>query len=116
MSAESPFAQSSAISCFAAPPQPPLLPPGSELPLRLRGAGPGGATADLGTSTVLRFEEEAASFTFEGVEAEPVPSLLRGFSAPVKLTVQGQTDEQLEFLLAHDTDPFNRWGVGVCVY
>ncbi len=29
--------------------------------------------------------------------------------------MQGQTDAQLEFLLAHDTDPFNRWGVGACV-
>ena len=43
-----------------------------------------------------------------GVEVEPVPSLLRDFSAPVKMTVEGQTDEQLVFLFANDTDPFNR--------
>ncbi len=36
-------------------------------------------------------------------QARPVPSLLRGYSAPVKMTVEGQTDEDLVFLLAHDT-------------
>lgn len=41
--------------------------------------------------------------------SEPVPSLLRDFSAPVKMTVEGQTDEQLVFLFANDSDPFNRW-------
>lgn len=38
-----------------------------------------------------------------GVQAKPVPSLLRGFSAPVKMAVEGQTDDDLVFLLAHDT-------------
>ena len=47
------------------------------------------------------------------VEAEPVPSVLRDFSAPVRLSVEGQTDEHLLFLFAHDSDPFNRW-VTVC--
>lgn len=37
------------------------------------------------------------------LQGRPVPSLLRGYSAPVKLTVEGQTDDDLEFLLAHDT-------------
>lgn len=41
-----------------------------------------------------------------------MPSLLRNFSAPVKMTVEGQTDEQLLFLFANDTDPFNRWVQG----
>ena len=40
--------------------------------------------------------------------SEPVASILRDFSAPVKLNVEGQTDEQLLFLFAHDSDPFNR--------
>ena len=43
-----------------------------------------------------------------GLAGEPVPSLLRGFSAPVILE-QETTDAQLLLLLAHDTDPFNRW-------
>lgn len=58
---------------------------------------------------VLRIEEEEQQFVFEGVAAKPVPSLLRGFSAPVKLDVVGQSDADLAHLLAHDTDLFNRW-------
>lgn len=41
-------------------------------------------------------------------QVEPVPSLLRGFSAPVKLVVEGQTDEHLKLMFAHDSDSFNR--------
>eukprot|EP00983_Pelagomonas_calceolata_P070791 1150931-Pelagomonas_calceolata.AAC.5 len=41
-----------------------------------------------------------------------VPSILRGFSAPVRMTVEGQTDEHLQFLLANDSDEFNRWEAG----
>ncbi|MDI4667371.1 aminopeptidase N C-terminal domain-containing protein, partial [Xanthobacter autotrophicus] len=51
------------------------------------------------------------SYTFVNVDAEPVPSLLRGFSAPVLLDIDA-TDAQLLTLLAHDTDPFNRWEAG----
>jgi aminopeptidase N len=43
-----------------------------------------------------------------------VPSLLRGFSAPVKLVVQGQTDDHLRLMFAHDSDPFNRWAGKRC--
>ena len=71
-----------------------------------------GGQEDLGTETVLRVTEAVQEFTFEGVSARPVPSLLRGFSAPVKMAIQGQTDEDLIFLLAHDSDPFNRWEAG----
>jgi aminopeptidase N len=46
---------------------------------------------------------------FTGVPSRPVASLLRDFSAPVKLSVEGQTPEDLAFLFAHDSDPFNRW-------
>ena len=48
------------------------------------------------------------SFTFTGIDSAPVPSLLRGFSAPVVLD-DGLGDDELLILLAHDTDPFNRW-------
>jgi aminopeptidase N len=41
-------------------------------------------------------------------QVEPVPSLLRGFSAPVKLVVEGQSDEHLKLMFAHDSDSFNR--------
>ncbi|PRW56145.1 puromycin-sensitive aminopeptidase isoform X1 isoform A [Chlorella sorokiniana] len=83
-----------------------LGPDGKELPLKLRG-GP-----ELGTETVLRLTDKEQEFVFEGIEARPVPSLLRGFSAPVHLTVEGQTDEDLLHLLAYDTDSFNRWEAG----
>ena len=49
-------------------------------------------------------------FAFEDVPAAPVPSLLRGFSAPVKLA--GVSRERLRFLATHDTDPFVRWESG----
>jgi aminopeptidase N len=55
--------------------------------------------------------QESETLTFPGLQSEPVPSLLRGFSAPVVL--EGDfSDEQLLTLLAHDTDPFNRWEAG----
>jgi len=48
------------------------------------------------------------TLTFDQIESAPVPSLLRGFSAPVILDTE-YSDDQLITLLAHDTDPFNRW-------
>ena len=48
------------------------------------------------------------SLTFEGVGSRPVPSLLRGFSAPVRLELD-LPDSDLLALLRHDPDPFNRW-------
>ncbi|MCK9530049.1 MAG: aminopeptidase N [Gammaproteobacteria bacterium] len=76
---------------------------GSELPLRLEHE-----SAPNGTSRVLELTEDEQSFVFADVSAAPVPSLLRGFSAPVKLTFP-YTDADLAFLMAHDADPFNRW-------
>ena len=58
---------------------------------------------------VLSQQEE--TLTFINVAAEPVPSLLRGFSAPVLLDFD-YSDDQLLHLLAHDSDPFNRWEAG----
>lgn len=50
-------------------------------------------------------------FDFEGFSTKPVPSMLREFSAPVKLSFD-YSDEQLAFLMAHDDDSFNRWDAG----
>jgi aminopeptidase N len=58
----------------------------------------------------LLLTEPKQSFVFEDVPGAPVPSLLRGFSAPVKLV--GVPLAQLRFLAAHDTDPFVRWESG----
>jgi aminopeptidase N len=55
--------------------------------------------------------ESRQSFRFEGLASRPVPSILREFSAPVVLDRQASAQEQA-FLLAHDTDPFNKWEAG----
>ncbi len=70
---------------------------------------------DLIETRVLELRERAQSFVVEGIREPPVPSLLRGFSAPVKLTAP-LDDEQLAFLMAHDSDPFNRWEAGQVLY
>ncbi|MEP1198495.1 aminopeptidase N [Tateyamaria sp.] len=54
---------------------------------------------------ILELTQASQTFTFPGLNAKPVPSILRGFSAPVVL----DHDADHAFLLAHDTDPFNRW-------
>ncbi|WP_027243569.1 aminopeptidase N [Leisingera daeponensis] len=60
---------------------------------------------------VLELTEAKQSFTFEGLASKPVPSILREFSAPVILE-RATTNAERAFLLAHDTDPFNRWEAG----
>ena len=60
---------------------------------------------------VLEMTKRQQSFKFKGLAAKPVPSILRGFSAPVILTRDTSAEERA-FLLAHDTDPFNKWGAG----
>jgi aminopeptidase N len=79
---------------------------GKEIPLRLQGE-----SAASGTSRVISVTEAEHSFTFVDVAEQPLPSLLRGFSAPVKLSFPYNRD-QLMFLMQHDTDGFNRWDAG----
>ncbi len=62
-------------------------------------------------TTVLELTKPVQSFAFEGLAARPIPSILRGFSAPVVLEREVPAAERA-FLLAHDTDPFNRWEAG----
>jgi aminopeptidase N len=57
----------------------------------------------------LRFAEE--TFRFQGLEEEPVPALLRDFSAPVKLDYPYR-HEELVLLMTHEPDPFCRWEAG----
>jgi aminopeptidase N len=57
---------------------------------------------------ILELTEAEQSFTFTGLGARPIPSILRGFSAPV-IIERKTSDAESAFLLAHDTDPFNRW-------
>ncbi len=99
-----------------APPQPLPIPvavglvgkDGRDLPLATRDAvrfENGGRTA------ILALNADEATFTFDDVRERPVPSILRGFSAPVRLEVE-RGREELAFLMAHDADPFNRWDAG----
>ncbi|MBB4039356.1 aminopeptidase N [Microvirga flocculans] len=70
---------------------------------------PLGAACDrVDARGVFLFDEPADSITFTNVPALPVPSLFRGFSAPVKLSLD-LPNEELLVLLRHDTDSFNRW-------
>ncbi|MBL3610202.1 aminopeptidase N [Rhodovulum sulfidophilum] len=62
-------------------------------------------------TTVIELTEARQEAVFEGLGAKPVPSLLRGFSAPVILERDSSSEERA-FLLAHDTDPFNKWEAG----
>ncbi|MEZ5796559.1 MAG: aminopeptidase N [Paracoccaceae bacterium] len=62
-------------------------------------------------TTVLEMTEARQSFRFDGLASRPIPSILRGFSAPVVLQRQTSAAEQA-LLLAHDTDPFNKWEAG----
>nr|MBO2511106.1 aminopeptidase N [Gammaproteobacteria bacterium] len=79
---------------------------GQDLPLRLQGEA-----AAVGTNRVLSVTEEEQTFTFVDIPEKPLPSLLRGFSAPVKLSFPYDRD-QLMFLMQHDSDGFNRWEAG----
>ena len=83
---------------------------GRALALRLEGEA-ADAPAAGATERVLVLDGAHRFYTFVDVDVEPVPSLLRGFSAPVIL-VDGLTDADLLLLLEHDTDPFNRWEAG----
>jgi aminopeptidase N len=78
---------------------------GTELPTRLEGE----PAAQAGTRVLLLNAAEQR-FVFDDVAAAPTASLLRGFSAPVKLS--GVSQDALRFLAAHDTDAFVRWESG----
>ncbi len=77
---------------------------GNDLALELAN----GETIDDG---VLELTKRRETFRFVNVPARPVPSLLRDFSAPVNLTVD-LSPEDLAFLMAHDSDAYNRWQAG----
>ncbi|MDI9245049.1 aminopeptidase N [Marinobacter sp. CHS3-4] len=63
------------------------------------------------TERILELTDSAHTFEFHGLEHRPVPSLLRHFSAPVRVQYDW-TREQLTFLMSHDGDGFNRWDAG----
>lgn len=79
------------------------------IPVAVGLIGPNGD--DMIETTVLNLKKQEQVFTFDNIGAKPVPSILRNFSAPVKLTTD-LSDDDLKFLMVHDTDGFNRWEAG----
>ncbi|MES2104556.1 MAG: aminopeptidase N [Pseudomonadota bacterium] len=80
---------------------------GKDMVLNLEGQ----AAPSKATTLVLELTAAKQIFRFTGIARKPVPSILRNFSAPVVLEYD-YTDEELGHLLAHDSDPFNRWEAG----
>ena len=84
---------------------------GNSLPLQLSDE----TTPYDGDTRVLVLREEEQRFCFVGIKQKPVLSLLRGFSAPVKLLLQ-RDNATLAFLMVHDKDSFNRWDAGQSLF
>ncbi len=84
-----------------------LLGSAGSLPLKLKGEAPDPETDD-NTHTVLELTEAEHTFVFEQLPEKPVPSLLRGFSAPVKLHYDYTRDDLMR-LMSGDSDGFCRW-------
>jgi aminopeptidase N len=107
------FALTLTQSCPPTPEQSVKLP--MHVPIRFGLVGPNGADLAFAEATGARIDKDVIHLTeasqtvvFSGVSSKPVPSLLRGFSAPVKLSVD-LSPADLLFLLRTDADPFNRW-------
>jgi len=77
---------------------------GRDLPIQLADE----PAAPAPGTRMLELRDAVETFSLKGLRARPVPSLLRGFSAPV-LVRYPYTEDQLTFLMAHDSDGFNRW-------
>ena len=78
---------------------------GKVLPVQLEGEN------HAPSEKILELTEQQQTFTFVGLDEEPIPSILRGFSAPVIVDQEMNRDE-LSFLLAHDEDAFSKWEAG----
>jgi len=76
---------------------------GNDLPLQLEKED-----RSASGTRIIELSQPEEEFHFVGISCAPVPSLLRGFSAPVKVRYE-YSDEELMFLMAHDNDDFNRW-------
>jgi aminopeptidase N len=85
---------------------------GKDMPLKLRGEED---EASPQTTKTLRFSDAEATFVFEDVASKPTPSILRDFSAPVRLKTDLGKDD-LIFLMANDSDLFNKWEAGQTLF
>lgn len=97
------FTQTTPPSATSPDPQPLVI------PIDVGLLGPNGD--EVHPTQTLEMNNGTQTFEFDGLSAKPIPSVLRGFSAPV--IFEQETDAAgRAFLLAHDTDPFNRWEAG----
>ncbi len=94
------FTQETPPSTATPDPQPQVL------PIAVGLIAPDGS--EVTATRILEMTESSQSFAFDGLAARPVASILRGFSAPVVLNHELSQADRIH-LLAHDTDPFNRW-------
>jgi aminopeptidase N len=89
------------------------------IPVAVGLLGSDGRELDLGgegsgqpaTTRILHLQEAEHTFLFKDIPEKPVLSLLRNFSAPVRVE-HARPDSELAFIMAHDSDPFNRWDAG----
>ena len=81
------------------------------IPVALGLLGPNGDDLLPEGTRLIELAAPSMTVAFEGLGARPVVSALRGFSAPVRLE-HPQSDAERAFLMAHDSDPFNRWQAG----
>jgi aminopeptidase N len=76
---------------------------GRALPLHIDGEDPSDTL-----ERILLFDADSATYRFTGIDAPPVASVLRGYSAPVRL-LQASDTAALALRIGHDSDGFNRW-------
>lgn len=95
--------------CAASPGQPLKLP--FHIPIAIGLLGQKGEELLPDGTRVLELRNSMEQFEFKDIAVPPVLSILRSFSAPVKIK-PFLNDEQLAFLVGHDSDAFNRWDAG----
>ena len=87
-----------------------LGPDGGDLPFTVEGG-----KKEPAETVLLELRTPSRSWTFHGIDAPPVPSLARGYSAPVRVEFD-YDDRALALLASHDSDPVNRWDAAQRVY
>ncbi len=78
------------------------------IPVRMGLLDPDGRDILPAPNTLIQMTDKTHTEVFENVPPGTLPSVFRQFSAPVKI-ITDFSDEELAFLMAHDTDAFNRW-------